>query len=82
MTITGSYIPEELLSTLSGDPNGNWTLRVTDDAGQDMEHLPHGHWLLFILMVFLMHGHPTFRIYFFIGRSHRCFCKSEQPLTM
>ncbi|MBK7887502.1 MAG: HYR domain-containing protein [Bacteroidetes bacterium] len=36
VTITGNYIPEELLSTLSGDPNGNWTLRVTDDAGQDV----------------------------------------------
>ncbi|MBL7924227.1 MAG: HYR domain-containing protein, partial [Bacteroidia bacterium] len=36
VTISGNFIPEELLSTLSGNPNGNWTLRVTDDAGGDV----------------------------------------------
>ncbi len=35
VTISGNYIPEELLSTLSGNPNGNWTLRVSDDAADD-----------------------------------------------
>jgi subtilisin-like proprotein convertase family protein len=35
VTIAGSYIPEQLLSTLSGNPNGDWTLRVVDDAADD-----------------------------------------------
>ncbi|MBK9638895.1 MAG: HYR domain-containing protein, partial [Bacteroidetes bacterium] len=36
VTIAGSYIPEQLLSTLSGNPNGDWTLRVLDDASNDI----------------------------------------------
>ncbi|MBK7965338.1 MAG: proprotein convertase P-domain-containing protein [Bacteroidetes bacterium] len=36
VTIAGSYIPEQLLSTLSGNPNGDWTLRVVDDATDDL----------------------------------------------
>ncbi|MFN8153723.1 MAG: MopE-related protein [Bacteroidia bacterium] len=39
VVITGTYIPEELFSTLTGDPNGAWTLRVIDDANADVGSL-------------------------------------------
>ncbi|MBK8363079.1 MAG: HYR domain-containing protein [Bacteroidetes bacterium] len=32
---TGTFLPENAFSTLTGDPNGVWTLKVADDAAQD-----------------------------------------------
>jgi subtilisin-like proprotein convertase family protein len=34
--ITGEYRPEQLFSTLTGNPNGTWTLIAVDDAGTDV----------------------------------------------
>ncbi len=33
--ISGSYRPEQAFSTLSGNPNGTWSLKVFDDASTD-----------------------------------------------
>jgi large repetitive protein len=36
---TGTYRPENLFSTLTGNPNGIWQLKVLDDAGDDLGSL-------------------------------------------
>jgi subtilisin-like proprotein convertase family protein len=33
---TGTFLPENAFSTLTGDPNGVWTLKVVDDEAQDV----------------------------------------------
>jgi len=33
--ISGSYRPEQAFSTLNGNPNGTWSLKVFDDLGND-----------------------------------------------
>lgn len=34
--VTGNYAPEQTLAGFSGNPNGNWVLRVCDDANLDL----------------------------------------------
>ncbi|MBL7985544.1 MAG: proprotein convertase P-domain-containing protein, partial [Flavobacteriales bacterium] len=37
--VTGEYAPEQTLAGFTGNPNGLWTLRICDDAGDDLGSL-------------------------------------------